>query len=446
MSDEIIFLVEESSEGGYEAKALGHSIFTEGDDMEGLRAAVVDAVKCHFEEAAGYTRKLYLLLFAIAILLSGCLRQASRVSKEGPLVVKYTPANAKLRISQQRESRSVIAVKVKVLSYGKEPLKGMPGAYSRNRVRVMLTKKHYLRQEYALSYPDKTFEAKLMRIPATGNQPRALLKRAQLIYGMPMAYPSYLPKGFSFKGAKLQAQAPNGWGVRYFSGNPEITALWTKGRQQITMKFPPESQWDNNQTAEPQRVGFVKVRVSDTIEGGFFRGSIDTPSFQADGVDVPWRLQLKGVSQGETLKVIKGVRLLYDPSKSSTPPYWQFVDTGFFTLYLPPGWKFTRLRGIDSFVGEFSGPDMKLTFDYGAYTGDFSGSSERENYVITYRNVGGHRAEVATSKADVGLAGIFIRDLGKGFIGNDLGVYGQNLSRGKQALALKIFGTIREKR
>lgn len=47
---EIIFLVEESHEGGYEARALGYSIFTEGEDLEELKKAIKDAVKCHFEE------------------------------------------------------------------------------------------------------------------------------------------------------------------------------------------------------------------------------------------------------------------------------------------------------------------------------------------------------------------------------------------------------------
>jgi hypothetical protein len=50
MDSEIIFVVEESAEGGYEAKALGHSIFTEADSAENLRAAVRDAVACHFED------------------------------------------------------------------------------------------------------------------------------------------------------------------------------------------------------------------------------------------------------------------------------------------------------------------------------------------------------------------------------------------------------------
>lgn len=50
MDKEIIFVVEESAEGGYEAKALGHSIYTEAEDLEELKVAVKDAVRCHFEE------------------------------------------------------------------------------------------------------------------------------------------------------------------------------------------------------------------------------------------------------------------------------------------------------------------------------------------------------------------------------------------------------------
>jgi hypothetical protein len=51
METEVIFLVNESAEGGYEAKALGHSIFTEAETLEELRAMVKDAVLCHFDDA-----------------------------------------------------------------------------------------------------------------------------------------------------------------------------------------------------------------------------------------------------------------------------------------------------------------------------------------------------------------------------------------------------------
>ena len=48
--NEIFFLVEEAPEGGYAAKALGQSIFTEAETLEELHANVRDAVQCHFEE------------------------------------------------------------------------------------------------------------------------------------------------------------------------------------------------------------------------------------------------------------------------------------------------------------------------------------------------------------------------------------------------------------
>lgn len=50
METEIIFSVQESPEGGYEAQALGHNIFTQGDTLEELREMVRDAVKCHFDD------------------------------------------------------------------------------------------------------------------------------------------------------------------------------------------------------------------------------------------------------------------------------------------------------------------------------------------------------------------------------------------------------------
>ncbi len=48
--NEIIFLVENCVEGGYTARALGESIYTEADDLDTLREQVRDAVECHFEE------------------------------------------------------------------------------------------------------------------------------------------------------------------------------------------------------------------------------------------------------------------------------------------------------------------------------------------------------------------------------------------------------------
>jgi len=51
--EEMIFMVENAPEGGYTAKALGESIFTEAENLDDLRRQVRDAVKCHFDEGQG---------------------------------------------------------------------------------------------------------------------------------------------------------------------------------------------------------------------------------------------------------------------------------------------------------------------------------------------------------------------------------------------------------
>jgi len=48
---EIIFEVIESPEGGFEARALGHAIFTQAETHEELKEMVRDAVRCNFEKA-----------------------------------------------------------------------------------------------------------------------------------------------------------------------------------------------------------------------------------------------------------------------------------------------------------------------------------------------------------------------------------------------------------
>lgn len=47
MPAEIIFEVTEAVEGGYDARALGYSIFTQGEDWADLKEVVKDAILCH---------------------------------------------------------------------------------------------------------------------------------------------------------------------------------------------------------------------------------------------------------------------------------------------------------------------------------------------------------------------------------------------------------------
>ena len=50
MVNEIIFTVVESLDDGYEAKAMGHSIYTQCNEYNELPATLRDAVQCHFNE------------------------------------------------------------------------------------------------------------------------------------------------------------------------------------------------------------------------------------------------------------------------------------------------------------------------------------------------------------------------------------------------------------
>ncbi|HKK82420.1 MAG TPA: hypothetical protein VJ909_09230 [Prolixibacteraceae bacterium] len=59
--NEIIFVVNESNEGGYEAQALGHSIFTEADSIEELKDNIREAIHCHFDENAPKLVRLHFI-------------------------------------------------------------------------------------------------------------------------------------------------------------------------------------------------------------------------------------------------------------------------------------------------------------------------------------------------------------------------------------------------
>ncbi len=49
---ELIFQVQDDPEGGLTAVAVGHDIITQAESLDALKAAVRDAVRCHFDEAA----------------------------------------------------------------------------------------------------------------------------------------------------------------------------------------------------------------------------------------------------------------------------------------------------------------------------------------------------------------------------------------------------------
>jgi len=53
---EIMFLIEDDPEGGYNAQALRYSIFTEGETVEEIKENIMDALRCHFDNAQDIPR------------------------------------------------------------------------------------------------------------------------------------------------------------------------------------------------------------------------------------------------------------------------------------------------------------------------------------------------------------------------------------------------------
>ncbi len=49
--DEITFITEVDPDCGFRARAVGQSVFAQGATLDAIQAAVLDAVKCHFEES-----------------------------------------------------------------------------------------------------------------------------------------------------------------------------------------------------------------------------------------------------------------------------------------------------------------------------------------------------------------------------------------------------------
>ena len=46
---EIVFLINEAEEGGFTARALGESIFTDAETMDELKKNILEAIECHFD-------------------------------------------------------------------------------------------------------------------------------------------------------------------------------------------------------------------------------------------------------------------------------------------------------------------------------------------------------------------------------------------------------------
>lgn len=129
------------------------------------------------------------------------------------------------------------------------------------------------------------------------------------------------------------------------------------------------------------------------------------------------------------------------------------IDADGFSVHAPVGWEYTSKTGIDSIVGEISGDDMTLTFDYGNNVGLFTQSSEfsASDYNITQETIDGVDAVIYTSK--INGKGFTILDIKNppldkeaNTFGNEdivFEMYAENLSKDQEAIAVQIFRSIK---
>jgi hypothetical protein len=125
------------------------------------------------------------------------------------------------------------------------------------------------------------------------------------------------------------------------------------------------------------------------------------------------------------------------------PSDWHKLSAGYFSIYAPPEWKFHKLQGIDSYVGEFVGDGIRLEFDYGQYSNSLPPDAKEPTYAVTQEPVGGHPAKIVSPRTPGhGLTAIYFPDVGDT---NGLFFYGHDLTAQQQELTLRIFQTIRFK-
>lgn len=128
------------------------------------------------------------------------------------------------------------------------------------------------------------------------------------------------------------------------------------------------------------------------------------------------------------------------------PDGWRSVDTGLFSVVLPPGWQYVPAQGIDSFVGSFAGDGVRLSFDYGWYSNSLAFDDD-PTYRVHWESIGGREAKIVYPKAGSGQTGIYFPDVGQTNGALDMptrhNLVGEDLTAEQREIALQIFRSMR---
>lgn len=131
----------------------------------------------------------------------------------------------------------------------------------------------------------------------------------------------------------------------------------------------------------------------------------------------------------------------HDDTSVSSQDSWRKLDAGPFSIFAPAGWEFHQRQGIDTYVGEFVGNGVALSFDFGQAASGYLKETRPPVYVISHEFIGGYAAKIARSRTPGhGITGVFFEKLADH---DAFCLWGKDLTATQQELALKIFQTIR---
>jgi hypothetical protein len=128
---------------------------------------------------------------------------------------------------------------------------------------------------------------------------------------------------------------------------------------------------------------------------------------------------------------------------------WQTIDTGPFSVMVPPGWAYEPLQGIDSFIGHFySDQGDELFFDFGWYSNSLAPYGDPDHRVYD-ETVSGRIAKMVFADSLDGLVGVYFYDVDytpsqfAPDMRTSLQMSGTGLDQEQRDIALQIFRSIR---
>lgn len=133
--------------------------------------------------------------------------------------------------------------------------------------------------------------------------------------------------------------------------------------------------------------------------------------------------------------------------RDDVPSDWTRVDTGPFSVALPPGWRYEPRQGEDSFVGQLVGDGLTLTFDLGMFWNSPPADTSRHD--VSAQRVDFRAAHIFRPHDPHDILGLFIEhtdDFGALGSPKHLSIVGRDVPLGDQDRVVQIFRSVRFRR